>query len=115
MASQLEDVRAFIQAHLPTALVVGFAVAGITYAVTDKLQEKQMAFLNLQIQTLRQETASLEALKVKVKDLEGRIEFFEEQRKRKDDLIPATARFDPKVLYSPSRATKVMEVASAKN
>ena len=114
MALDLEEWRLFIQNHLPTALVVGFAVSGITYAVTDRLQEKQIAFLSMQIQSLRQDTENIEKLKAKVKDLETRVELFEEQRRRKDDLVPSIARFDPKQLYTPSRRAVVVEVVNAK-
>ena len=115
MSLDLEDWRKFIQDHLPTALVVGFAASSATYLVVEKLQEKQTTFLNAQIQSLRQDTINIETLKLKVKDLESRIELFEEQRRRKDDLVPSIAKFDPKLLYSPSRNTKLVEVASAKN
>ena len=115
MALNLEEWRQFIQTHLPTALVVGFSASGATYVVTERLQEKQIAFLNTQIETLRKDTTSIETLKTKVKDLEGRIELFEEQRKRRDDMLPTIAKFDPKQLFTPSRQVQLVEVASAKN
>ncbi|WP_140637446.1 hypothetical protein [Methylibium rhizosphaerae] len=114
MSLDLEEARLFIQQHLPTALVVGFFVCGTTYVVTDKLQERQMAFLNAQIQSLRQDTENIEKLKTKVKELEARIELFEEQRRRKDELLPSIARFDPKKLYTPSPNATVVELANAK-
>jgi Tfp pilus assembly protein PilN len=114
MALDIEAWRKFIQEHLPTALVVGFAVSGITWGVNEKIQEKQLTFLNGQIASLRQDTINIDQLKTRVKQLEEKLELFEEQRRRKDDMLPSIARFDPKQLYSPSTRVTIVEATNAK-
>jgi Tfp pilus assembly protein PilN len=113
MALDLSDWIEFLQENLPTALVVGFAASSATWIASEKMQEKKIDFLNLQITSLRQDTTNIEQLKAKVKELESRVELFEEQQRRKDDMLPTVARFDPKQFYTPSSNVKFQESKNA--